>query len=320
MKSGLMKVFGQNQNKPFIFGNAKLFERTDLKQNEKYLVPKHDPSFIVSKQILLDWEDMAVGLSNNDNIYLGGPVGSGKTQRVLELASILNQPVKRVPGNGDFKASHYLGKMVGTVDEKGNPITAWKDGVLTQCIKNDWWILIDEYDAIAPEIHFILRPVLERQPFSVSENFGEIIDPNDYPHFRILVTANTFGRGDETGLYTGTNIQNEADLDRYETTLEIGYPEPHVEEEIVNAVCNLDEEMISNMVRIANSVRERFNEEGCNCTFSTRRLKRWATKTMLYGGDFKRAATVTFLNKFDKEDKAFVSSLIQRFFGGENVR
>jgi cobaltochelatase CobS len=301
--------------KPFIFRcGVQLHRRDDLKAYDKAFVPAHDPHWQVGARELDKMEAIAVALDDGENVFDVGPTGCGKTAGVYQLAAALNQPVRKIPLSGDARVADFFGTMVVEVDEKtGQSVTLWRDGVFTEAMRKGHWILLDEIDACPPAILFSLHSVLEKGGhLTLAGNGGEVVNP--HPEFRVFATANTLGRGDDTGLYTGTNILNEAFLDRFGVVVMSDYPEAATETDILVKKSSVSKARAAKMVEVARRVREAAANEQLYCTFSTRRLLAWATKTVKLK-NVHLAADVTVLNKLNREDRAVVAGLIQRHIG-----
>lgn len=292
---------------------VQLVPRTDLTEFDKQFVPTHDPDWQVGKAEMDKLEAVAVALADNENILDTGPTGCGKTAGAHQLAAALNQPVRKVPLSGDTRVADFYGTMVVEVDDKtGQSVTRWQDGIFTDAVRRGHWIVLDELDACPPAILFGLHSVLEQGGKLILATTGEIITP--HKHFRVFATANTLGRGDDTGLYTGTNILNEAFLDRFGVVLKSSYPEPATETKILVKKAHIANDRAKKMVEVARRVRDAAANDEVYCTFSTRRLLAWATKTVRLR-DVHLAAEVTILNKLSPEDRAIVQGLIQRHIG-----
>lgn len=297
-------------------GVAKVQRRSDaeLSDVDKVFVPAHDANWVVDDTVMKLWEDLAIGIQDNEPVYIGGPTGCGKTKGVEVLAGALNQPVRRIQLNRDFRVAEFVGQRTLEESESGKTVTGWKDGVLTEAMRNGWWLLLDEVDQAHPDVLMKLQGVLEGTSLVLTENFGEVVESS--PFFRIIATANTFGRGDETGLYSGAKIMNEATMDRFGVVIQAGYPNEETEIKILVKGAGIEPEQASKMVDCAKKIREAQAKEECSCTFSTRRLVSWAKKAKRYG-DINRASHVSVLNKLGYEDQRFVGSIIQRFFKGK---
>jgi hypothetical protein len=120
-----------------------------------------------------------------------------------------------------------------------------------------------------------------------------------------VATANTKGQGSEDGKFIGTNILNEAFLERFLNTYEQDWPEVKVEKKIINKELSSlginDEDFANKLVDWASVIRKTFDEGGVDEVISTRRLTH-ISKTF---GVFKdRLKSVELcLNRFDDETK-----------------
>lgn len=288
----------------------------EMDELDRYYIPKYDQNWIVDEGMKQFWEDLAIGIQDNEPVYIGGPTGCGKTEGVCMLAAALRQPVRRIQMNRDFRVAEFTGQRTLETDDSGQQVTGWKDGVFTEALRRGWWILLDEFDQAAPDVLMKFQSVLEGKPLALTENFGEIVEPHE--SFRIIATANTFGHGDDTGLYAGAKIMNEATLDRFGVVIKANYPSEKTEIKVLIGKGGIKPEDAAKMVACARKIREANAKEECSCTFSTRRLISWARKAKRYS-NVTRAAQVAVLNRLSYEDSRFVGSIIQRHFGSGGV-
>jgi cobaltochelatase CobS len=305
---------GDKRGNQFVFASGvKLTPRTDLDEYDKKFIPTFDPDWQIGQRETDKLEAMAVALADGENIMDVGPTGCGKTASVHQLAAALNQPCRKLPLSGDTRVADFFGTMVVEVDEDtGQSVTRWQDGTFTDAVRRGHWVLLDELDACPPAILFGLHSILEQGGKLVIAKTGEVIEP--HPQFRVFATANTLGRGDDSGLYAGTNILNEAFLDRFGVVLHSDYPDAPTEVTILVNKTGIPRDRATKMVEVARRTREAAQNEEVFCTFSTRRLLAWCSKTIRLR-NIQLAAEVTILNKLSKDDRDVVSGLIQRHVG-----
>lgn len=295
------------------FGTAALTIYGALSERDAKQVPEHDEHYkFWNKEAL---EAVATAVELDLNILLVGPTGCGKTSMCDELAALVNAPRARINLDGDVRSSDFLGQMAIVVDpETSQAVTQWQDGILPQAMRNGWWLILDELDAAPAQILMTLQAVLENgHRLTLKENGGEVVVA--HPNFRIIATANTLGRGDQSGLYTGTNVLNEATLDRFGIVLQYGYPPVGTESSIVRAKSGIDADTARQMCSIASKVRKGAENDECTCTFSTRRILNWAMLSVKLG-DTARAARFAVLQRLNPEDREYVRGVMQRVLGG----
>jgi cobaltochelatase CobS len=303
------------------FGRSTLPVYDLTSHNEQRLVPKMDEQYEINMEF---FEDMSLAVEDHENLLIVGPTGCGKTTGVEMLAAICNHPLMAMNMRSDFKSSAFLGQPRVIVDPiAGKQEMRFVDGMLPRAMANGFWLLVDEFDYCPSGILYTLQRVLSHKQLVLDEDSGRIIDA--HPDFRLIATANTIGRGDDTGLYAGAQVLSEATLDRFATTIEARYigtgkygnelPNDDQEVTVVRSKTNVALDLAKNMVTTARLVRNGVEREECYCSFSTRRLIDWGRKTMRLGGDYQRAAATTFLNKMTGDDRKYVAAIVDRTLG-----
>jgi len=244
-------------------------------------------------------------------VLLVGHTGCGKTSCFQELAGRLGAPTIRANLNHQTTISDFVG-MWGV---KGGE-TYWIDGVLPWAMRNGVWLILDELDFADPAILSVLNSILEPgQPLVLKEKGNEVIKP--HKDFRICATANAVGQYAEyRGLYQGTNIMNEAFLDRWRVYIVDYLPEDLERKVLEKSIPLMSAGVAEAMVKVASAVRKAFNEETVQCTFSTRRLLDWGELTIRHrnlkvDAPFKAAESVIF-SKISREDALAIRSFMQR--------
>jgi cobaltochelatase CobS len=275
-----------------------------IREGEFDHIPELDKNYYFTELT----NDIVDDLEENKKILLSGHAGCGKTSIFYQLASRINQPVVRVNMNGQTT----VGDFVGMYTIKGDEGTVWVDGVLPLAMKMGWWLIIDEIDCADPSILAVLNSVLEAGgTLTLKEKGHEVVKP--HADFRILATANAVGcMADRRALYQGTNIMNEAFLDRWRVYHVEYLPKADEIKVLLKKVKKVDAAKAAKMVDVANAVRTSFEKGDLAATFSFRRLMDWAELTVRYNGDVKKAAVNVIFSKVSKEDRAVIEGFMNR--------
>ncbi len=251
-------------------------------------VPVAHASYVFERTLLRDVLSFMLK-PHSDALFLSGPTGCGKTSVINEVCARLHWPVQQVTCNGRMEFQSLKGQFVLKASAPGEtPAMTFEYGPLARAMKEGHVLILNEIDMCDPSELAGLNDVLEGRPLVISENGGEVIKP--HPNFRVVATANSAGKGDESGFYSGVQVQNMASMDRYRF-LKVNYLPEKVEEEIVrkSAPFLADPAMkkiVSGMVKFASEIRKRFEDGTLSVTMSTRSLCRWAMLT----ADCKSAA------------------------------
>ena len=200
-------------------------------------------------------------------IFITGLSGNGKTMMIEQVHAEIKKELFRVNITIETDEDDMIGHYA-LVDGR----TVWQDGPVTMAMERGATLLLDEVDLASNKI-MCLQPVLEGNPLLIKKE-GRIVRPA--PGFTVMATANTKGKGSEDGRFIGTNILNEAFLERFPVTVEQEYPSVSVEKKIViklmeNLGC-VDEEYAGKLVDWADLIRKTFYDGGVDEIIATRRL------------------------------------------------
>jgi len=230
-------------------------------------------------------------------VFISGPSGNGKTMSVEQACANLGREYVRVQINPETDEDDLLGgfRLLDgqTVFDKGPVIRAMEAGAI---------LLIDEIDRGSNKL-MALQGVLEGKPVMIKKT-GEVIHPKK--GFNVFATANTLGRGSETGHYVSAVVIDDAFLERFIITLPQGFPSEAMELKIVKA--NLPEghkEIAQKMVKWANLIRKSFDNGSIDDTMSTRRLVHIANAIEIF--DNVEKSVELGISRYDDETKgAFI--------------
>lgn len=300
-------------------GDVQVPVRTDVSKDHEYLIPPVDTNYFFASYS----SDIAEDLNYGKKVLLTGHTGTGKTSLFQQIAARIGQPVLRSNLNGQTT----VGDFVGLWTVKGGS-TEWIDGALPMAMRHGWWLILDELDFADAPILSVLNSVLEpRGALMLKEKGHEVIKP--HPNFRLLATANTVGCMQRyRSLYQGTNILNEAFLDRWrvyhvdylpaknEADVIAGFivslkPKRSLSEEDLKARPTRAMHVAAVIVKCMNMAREAFEKEEISCTFSLRRGLDWAEMLTRHAHPAK-AAEATIFSKISREDADIIKGIITR--------
>ncbi|OUX32563.1 MAG: cobaltochelatase subunit CobS [Pelagibacteraceae bacterium TMED268] len=281
------------------------------KKNE--FVPEIDKDYKFDRDTTLA---ILSGFNYNKRVIVHGYHGTGKSTHITQVAARLNWPCVRVNLDSHISRIDLIGKDAIVVKD-GKQVTEFKEGVLPWSIQNPIALVFDEYDAGRPDVMFVIQRVLESEGSFTLLDKNKVIKQNDY--FRLFATANTIGLGDTTGLYTGTQQINQAQMDRWNIVTTLNYLSLEKEMEIIlaknkNLNNSKGKEKVSNMIKVASLTRKGFIAGDISTVMSPRTVLHWAENAEIFK-DIGYAFRVTFLNKCDEVEKSIIAEYYQRCFG-----
>jgi len=242
-------------------------------------------------------------------VFITGQSGNGKTMSIEQACAKAKRKFVCVSMTPDSDEGDLLGNYVLI-----NGQMEWRDGPVTVAARQGAVLCIDEIDYGAQNLSCLQR-VLEGKPFLLKKK-NELVTPA--PGFTVFATANTKGKGSEDGRYMFTNVLNEAFLERFPNTMEQEWPPAKVEEKIINkeldSVDRSDDVFAKNLVTWANTIRNTFQDGGCDEVISTRRLVHIVKTFGIYGD--KKKAIEYCLNRFDADTKITFLDLYTKIDAG----
>ncbi|MBL6665324.1 MAG: AAA family ATPase [Rickettsiales bacterium] len=286
------------------------FDVYGFKEKSEY-VPEIDINYIFDEEIT---KSILAGFSFNARVLVQGMHGTGKSTHIEQIAARLNWPCMRINFDSQITRMDLVGKdIIKLVD--GKQITEFKEGILPFALKNNIALILDEYDAIRTDVSFVMQRLLEEEgKFSLFEE-NEIISPTQY--FRIFATSNTIGSGDDLGIYHGTNLINQAQMDRWNIVGALNYLDEKQELEILTKKIDYlknNKNIAKSMIKLANLTRESFKNGDISNIISLRTLISWGKNIEIFG-QIKTAFILSFLNKIIEDEKPIINEFYQRVFG-----
>ena len=239
-------------------------------------------------------------------LFITGMSGNGKTFSVEQACAATGRELIRVNITIETDEDDLIGGF-RLVD--GN--TVWHNGPVIEALERGAILLLDEIDLASNKI-LCLQSILEGKGVFLKK-IGKFIKPAD--GFNVIATANTKGKGSEDGRFIGTNVLNEAFLERFPVTMEQSYPTPATEQKILEGIAlDLgveDRQFCKMMVDWADSIRKTFYDGGVDEVISTRRLVHIIRAYSIFGN--KEKAFKSCINRFDDETKSIFLSAYDKF-------
>ena len=228
--------------------------------------------------------------------FITGLSGNGKTLSVEQACSQLNRELIRVNVTVETDEDDLIGgfRLV-------NGETAWHNGPVIEALERGAILLLDEIDLASNKI-LCLQSVLEGKGVFLKK-IGRFVKPST--GFNVIATANTKGKGSEDGRFIGTNVLNEAFLERFPVTFEQQYPSTSIEVKILEGVASQlnvkDSDFCKRIADWGDIIRKTFYDGGIDEIISTRRLVHIIRAYSIFGD--KAKAIQVCVNRFDDETK-----------------
>ena len=228
--------------------------------------------------------------------FITGLSGNGKTFGVEQACAQLKRELIRVNITIETDEDDLIGgfRLV-------NGETVWHNGPVIEALERGAILLLDEIDLASNKI-LCLQSVLEGNGLFLKK-IGRYVEPRD--GFNIFATANTKGKGSDDGRFIGTNVLNEAFLERFPVTFEQSYPSPVTENKILEKIAATlgvnDADFCKRLVDWGDIIRKTFYDGGIEEIISTRRLVHIIRAYAIFNN--KQKAIQVCINRFDDETK-----------------
>ena len=239
-------------------------------------------------------------------IFITGLSGNGKTMSVEQACAATKRELIRVNITIETDEDDLIGgfRLV-------NGDTVWHNGPVIEALERGAVLLLDEIDLASNKI-LCLQSVLEGKGVFLKKT-GRYVRPA--AGFTVIATANTKGKGSDDGRFVGTNILNEAFLERFPVTFEQDYPTATVETKILQNA-GADDQFAENLVKWAGVIRKTFFDGGVDEVITTRRLVHIVQAYQIFGD--RLDAITKCVNRFDDDTKQSFLDLYTKVDAGED--
>ena len=259
------------------------------------IVPKKDPVFVSFG----NYPDVKSIIKSKMfyPVFITGLSGNGKTMGVTQACAENKRELIRVNITIETDEDDLLG---GYRLKDGQ--TVWQNGPVIEAMERGAVLLLDEIDLASNKI-MCLQPILEGSGVFVKK-INRFVKPAN--GFNVVATANTKGQGSDDGKFIGTNVLNEAFLERFPITFEQSYPSVAIEQKILvntykNSTGKSDDDFCKKLVTWADVIRKTYYDGGVDEIISTRRLVHIIQAYAIFGKKMKAVEVCT--NRFDDDTK-----------------
>ena len=277
-------------------------------QTQSQIVDSFDPAYLAAKDLKPAKDNNFVPFGSFTDlkkvitskifypIFITGLSGNGKTFGVEQACAQAKRDLIRVNITVETDEDDLIGGF-RLVDGS----TVWHNGPVIEALQRGAVLLLDEIDLASNKI-LCLQSILEGKGVYLKK-IGKQVTPAE--GFTVVATANTKGKGSEDGRFIGTNVLNEAFLERFPLTFEQEYPPAKTEVRMLNNYCKeldcCDDKYIANLTAWAEIIRKTFKDGGVDEVISTRRLVHIIRAYAIFSDRVK--AIQVCLNRFDDETK-----------------
>jgi hypothetical protein len=272
------------------------------------LIPSKDDNFVSFG----NFSDIKKVISSNQfyPVFITGLSGNGKTFGVEQACASLKRELIRVNITIETDEDDLIGgfRLV-------NGSTVWHNGPVIEALERGAILLLDEIDLASNKI-LCLQPILEGNGVFMKK-IGRFVEPK--AGFNVIATANTKGKGSDDGRFIGTNVLNEAFLERFPITFEQEYPSIATENKILTKLATsmdcLDAEFIDNLTKWADIIRKSFKDGAVDEIISTRRLVHIVRAFGIFKN--RKKAIDVCVNRFDDTTKESFLELYGKIDGSD---
>ena len=274
------------------------------------IVPKKDPIFVSFG----NYPDIKSIVKSNRfyPVFITGLSGNGKTMGVTQACAEAKRELIRVNITIETDEDDLLG---GYRLKDGQ--TVWQNGPVIEAMERGAILLLDEVDLASNKI-MCLQPILEGSGVFVKK-INKFVKPAQ--GFNVIATANTKGQGSDDGKFIGTNVLNEAFLERFPVTFEQKYPSVAIEKKILNntlkASGKSDVKFVDKLTTWADVIRKTYFDGGVDEIISTRRLVHITQEFAIFDNKMKAIQMCT--NRFDDDTKNSFVELYTKVDSGASV-
>lgn len=283
-----------------------VFDKKDWAKSAQEDIPKLDEHYVWDRPAL---ELFARAMEKGHKPRLVGSPGVGKSTMPMNYCAMVNRPFGRINFNHSIEPSDIIGQY--TLSEKnGSTVTEWVDGDLPNKMRAGYVLLLDEMYRAPSGVLMALQRVFEQDGIlKINEKHTDnVVVP--HTQFRIAVADNTKGLGDNVDKFGSAMIQDVSSLNRFEVTIEMDYLSDVEEIKLLQSWHpKIQTKLATQMVQLANKVRDGYNSGLISLPLSPRNMKAWGDYTVDYNNPIEAFRSVYYNSLADEAEKLAVKKM-----------
>lgn len=173
-------------------------------------------------------------------VLLKGPTGCGKTRFVETMAHELGRELITVAGHEDMTSADLVGRFLLKGAE-----TVWVDGPLTRAVRQGAVFYLDEVVEARQDTTVVIHPLADHRRELPVDRLGVTLPAA--PGFQLVISYNP-------GYQSVLKSLKESTRQRF-VAIELGFPPPEIETEVVAHEAGVDVETARTLVRLGNAIR-----------------------------------------------------------------
>lgn len=199
---------------------------------------------------------MAAALRRRKNVMAVGKPGCGKTEFFKQFAARIGLPYNGITFDGQLSRAEIIGsfRQIATANGSATPFV---DGLIPTLIQRPGILCLNEIDQCDPDIQYMLHDMYEGGGLTIQEDGGRFVER--HPDCYIVATANTKGRGSDSGLTHARHEMSEATRDRYTVWLNFDYLPEDKEAETIAAKTTIGLPLAKSLVAIGTMIRQGYD-------------------------------------------------------------
>lgn len=225
-------------------------------------------------------------------VYVTGDSGNGKTSGIAQACSRENRELIHINLTCETGEEDLIGTFTLV-----NGDLKWVDGPVLTAMRRGAVLLLDEIDAADTGRVMCLQSIINGDPIYVKKTNEMLVAA---PGFTVVATGNTKGTGEGTDRFVGTQILNDAFLERFNMMIEQDYPDGRTEDKILKHYID-DEAFRKRLVAFAATTRKAFKDGGSDHCITTRRLVQIAKNYSIVKNEIQSVTLA--VSRFDSDTR-----------------